>query len=102
MATFETKHYDEDDREFYRPLPDYRPDLQRVTVNSPSDPPEDSGIRLYCTRSLQQWTLQVRGFHQTRNFKRGKRWFYANAPLNVDDVRALRDACNAALAEVSE
>ena len=102
MTDSATQVYDEGSREFYRPLPDYNCGVQRVTVNSPSGTNEDSGIRLYCTMFQQQWTLQVRGFHQTRNFKRGKRWFYANAPLGVDDVRALRDACNAALAEVGE
>jgi len=45
--------------------------------------------------------LQIRGFIRKANYRKGKKWYYASASLGVDELRALRDACDAALIEAA-
>jgi len=96
------KQYTEESRSFYKEIPDSDFGVQRVTISSPKEPSEDVGIRLYCTMFQQAWSLQIRGFFQTRNYQKGNKWYYANANLDADGLRDLRDACNAALNEIEE
>ena len=92
--------YTEESRSFYREMPDYDFGMQRACIHSPKAPAEDTGIRLYCTQFQQAWSLQIRGFFQTRNYEKGSKWYYADAKLNIDDLRTLRDACDSALNEI--
>ena len=87
-------------KDHYHELPTKQPyDIQRVTISEPFSPQTDEGIRLYSTMVGKAWALQIRGFFRTKNFKRGEKWYLANASLDVEAVRALRDACNEALSE---
>lgn len=102
MSVENTIYDAEENRQFYRNMPDWDFGAQRVAISSPKHPAEDTGIRLYCTMFRQAWSLQIRGFFQNRDYKKGKTWYLANASLGVDDLRALRDSCNAALAEMED
>ena len=93
--------YTEDNREFYLNIPDWQSAGQRVTICQPANPSDDSSIRLYCTMFNTAWELQIRGFGQSRNYQKLKTWYYSSASLGVEELTALRDACNAALGEVS-
>ena len=92
--------YTKEHRCFYMEVPDYDFGSQRISIASPKDPAEDVGIRLYSTQYNQAWSLQIRGFFQNRNYQKGKKWYYANATLTEDSLRALREACDAALADL--
>ena len=92
--------YTKEHRQFYLPIPDRDWGGQRVYIAAPKHTSEDTAIRLYCTMYKQSWSLQLRGFFQDRNYKKGKTWYYANATLGREELIALRDACNAALEEV--
>ena len=96
----ENRTYTSLHRDFYREMPDSEHGIQRVAVRSPSDGPKESGIRLHCVQYKTSWNLQVRGFFQTANYRKGKTWYYATASLGVEELRALRDACDTALADV--
>ena len=96
------KTYSENDRDFYLEIPDYEHDLQRVSIQSPSVTRKDTGIRLHCVQHKISWMLQIRGFFQKANYRKGKKWYYASASLGPDELRALRDACDAALAEMDQ
>ena len=98
----EHKTYTENHRDFYLEIPDSANDMQRVTVQSPSHPAGDTGIRLLCSQFQTSWNLQIRGFYRNANYRKGKKWYYAMANLGVDELRALRDACDAALADVEK
>ena len=96
----EHRIYTKDNREFYLAIPDYANSLQRISIQAPTDATEDTGIRLYSVQYNTSWSLQIRGFFQNRNFKKGKKWYYATASLGVVELRALRDACVTVLAGI--
>ena len=92
--------YTEGSRDFYLGLPDHDCGSQRVAIQSPTGPRKDSGIRLHSVQHNSQWQLQIRAFFRTANYRKGKKWYYASASLGVDELRALRSACDDALAEI--
>ncbi len=88
--------------DFYRPLPKpYQVRISKVMGCLKGAERIERAVRLYCTQYAQSWSLQVRGPEGTglMGYTDGKRDMIANASLGKDDLIALRDAINEALAE---
>ncbi len=64
--------------------------------------PRERAIRLYCVHSGSGWALQVRAPMSLKSGRPGKDFIVAHAVLDVDDLRALRDACAAQLIQCLE
>lgn len=84
-------------------VPDfYRPIEQIRTFKSKYSDSRERGIRLYCTQWKSAWTLQVRSpmsLGASGFGPEGKDFVIAGAVLELDDMRALRDALSACIAE---
>lgn len=79
-------------------------DLYRVVyarAQAVKDVPRESAVRLYCTQNGSAWCLQVRAVQGLGlgGYREGKAFFVSSASLDVEDLRALRDACDALLNE---
>lgn len=71
---------------------------------SPQDPKQEREqcVRLYCEQAARLWQLQIRAPMSLGRYGeggKGKDFIVAGASLNVEQMRALRDAVNAALKE---
>lgn len=62
----------------------------------------EPAVRLYCEQQGATWNLQIRAFRASGSrYGKGKEFFVATAPLDVEDMRALRDAIDQLLKEAS-
>mgnify|MGYP001614930810 CR=1 FL=1 len=86
--------------EFYRPLTGSYPRI-RVSKYDQRDGRIERAIRLYSTQYAQAWSLQIRSPIGIGTFGMtdGKDDVIANASLHREDMIALRDAINEALAD---
>lgn len=76
--------------------------VDRAYAHKVNDVPRTSAIRLYCERNKQCWGLQVRGPMKLNSKGReGHDFIVAHASLNLEDLKALRDAVDAAIAEAN-
>lgn len=78
----------------------YKPVSSAYALKADKDIERERGIRLYCVSHNQTWALQVRAPVQLRRAREGADFMIAVANLGVDEMRALRGAIDAALAEV--
>ena len=73
-------------------------DAEARKQNHP-DVDHERAIRLFPTTRNTTWALQVRAPMELPRAREGKDYIIACAHLSIDDLVALRDAANAALAE---
>lgn len=76
------------------------PQAHACKVNE-HDVEKTDAIRVYCTQSSAPacWALQVRSTMRLANGRKGADYIVATASLQREDMLALRDAINVALAE---
>jgi hypothetical protein len=80
--------------DFYRVVSEY------ARARAIKDVKQEPAIRLYCEQFGAQWNLQVRALRASgSHYGKGKEFFVSTAPMNRDDLIALREAIDALLAE---
>lgn len=81
--------------DFYRAISEY------ARARAVKNVEHESAVRLYCEQHGDRWNLQVRAIRAAGShyYGKGKEFIIATAPLNRDDLLALRQAIDALLTE---
>ncbi len=76
--------------------------LERTEIRRTPNADHEPALRLYCENADQTWNLQVRGILKRADGSDGKDFVVATAPLNRDQMLALRKSIDEHLEEYAE